>query len=207
MNLTPFAWPTTLTSNESAHSKLHDIYWQGNSWPKSIQTTSRNGGHMFRNQLQIIQSIFQPIKFKYFSKEKTIPINWPAGYVILFVTTDHTRLGFFGCQPDEPLASLVTTNRIINVYGFIVVIMLLMYSVLHCLYFVGNKIITTTRMERMKITYSCTRFGVPLKVSSGMSIMPLEFRCLKTEGYSHQGYRLDKCKIYNNRSVAICIIT
>ena len=26
---------------------------------------------------------------------------------------------FFGCQPDEPLASLVTTNRIINVYGFL----------------------------------------------------------------------------------------
>ena len=23
----------------------------------------------------------------------------------------------FGCQPDEPMASLVTTNRIINVYG------------------------------------------------------------------------------------------
>ena len=46
------------------------------------------------------------------------------------------------------LWSLVTTNRIINVYGFIVVIMLLMYSVvvimllmysvLHCLYSVGN---------------------------------------------------------------------
>ena len=34
---------------------------------------------------------------------------------------------YIGCQPDEPLASLVTTNRIINVYGFIVVIMLLMY--------------------------------------------------------------------------------
>ena len=39
-------------------------------------------------------------------------------------------------QPDEPLASLVTTNSIINVYGFIVVEMLLMYSVLHCLYYV-----------------------------------------------------------------------
>ena len=49
----------------------------------------------------------------------------------------------FGCQPDEPLASLVTTNRIINVYGFIVVMMLLIYFVLHCLYSVGNKITTT----------------------------------------------------------------
>ena len=50
---------------------------------------------------------------------------------------------YFGCQPDEPLASLVTTNRIINVYVFLVVIMLLMYSVLHCLYSVGNKTTTT----------------------------------------------------------------
>ena len=48
-----------------------------------------------------------------------------------------------GCQSDEPLVSLVTTNRIINVYGFIIVIMLLMYSVLHCLYSVGNKITAT----------------------------------------------------------------
>ena len=40
---------------------------------------------------------------------------------------------FIGCQPDEPLASLVTTNRNINIYCFLVVIMLLMYSALHCL--------------------------------------------------------------------------
>ena len=50
----------------------------------------------------------------------------------------------FGCHPDGPLASLVTTNRITNVYGFIVAIMLLMYSVLHYLYSVGNKITTIT---------------------------------------------------------------
>ena len=49
-----------------------------------------------------------------------------------------------GCRTDEPLASLVTTNRIINVYGFLVVIMLLMYSVYHCLYCDGSKITTTT---------------------------------------------------------------
>ena len=55
-----------------------------------------------------------------------------------------TRLHDSGCQPDEPLASLVTTNRIINVYGFLVVIMVLVYSVLHYLYSVGNKITTTT---------------------------------------------------------------
>ena len=49
-----------------------------------------------------------------------------------------------GCQPDEPVASLVTINRIINVYGVLVVIMLLMYSVLHYLYSVGNQITNTT---------------------------------------------------------------
>ena len=68
------------------------------------------------------------------------------------------RISVDGCQPDEPLSSLVTTNRIINVYVFIVVIVtdlhtwmevcvivLLMYSVLRCLYSVGNNITTTTR--------------------------------------------------------------
>ena len=49
-----------------------------------------------------------------------------------------------GCQLDEPLASLVTTNRIINVYGCLVVIMLFTDSVLHFLYSVGNKITPTT---------------------------------------------------------------
>ena len=58
------------------------------------------------------------------------------------------------CQPNEPLASLVTTNRIINVYGFIVVIMLLMYSVLHCMYSVGNKITISTYSVGNKITTS-----------------------------------------------------
>ena len=45
-----------------------------------------------------------------------------------------------GCQPDEPLASVVTTNRIFNVHIFLVVTMFLLYSFLHCLYSVGNKI-------------------------------------------------------------------
>ena len=54
------------------------------------------------------------------------------------------RITIFGCQPDEPLASLVTTNRITNDYGFIVCILLFMYSVLHCLYSVGNNFATTT---------------------------------------------------------------
>ena len=46
-----------------------------------------------------------------------------------------------GCQPDEPLVSLMATTRIINVYGFLVVIMLLMFSVIHFLYSVGKKIL------------------------------------------------------------------
>ena len=36
-------------------------------------------------------------------------------------------------------------------YGFLVVIMLLMYSVLHCLYSVGNKITTTTRLPEFNV--------------------------------------------------------
>ena len=54
---------------------------------------------------------------------------------------------FIGCQSDDPLASLVTTNRIINVYGFLVVVMLPIYSVLIVLYFVGVKITATTTAE------------------------------------------------------------
>ena len=38
----PFSWHTTLTSNESAHSKLHEMYSQGNSSPKTVQYTTRN---------------------------------------------------------------------------------------------------------------------------------------------------------------------
>ena len=47
------------------------------------------------------------------------------------------------CQPDESLTSLVTTNKIINVYDFLVVIMLLMYSAPHCLHSVGKNTTTT----------------------------------------------------------------
>ena len=50
----------------------------------------------------------------------------------------------FGCQPDEHLASLMTTNRIISVYCFLGVILFLMYVDLHCLYSIGNIISTTT---------------------------------------------------------------
>ena len=62
-------------------------------------------------------------------------------YILLYCFTG-TGNHMLGCQPDEPLASLVTTNRIINVYGFLLM-MLLMYAVLHCLHSVGNKITTT----------------------------------------------------------------
>ena len=66
----PFSWPTTLTSNKSAHSKLHEMYSQGNILPKSTQTTSWNWYHMFRNQLQPIPSILQSVKLKFLSKDK-----------------------------------------------------------------------------------------------------------------------------------------
>ena len=39
----------------------------------------------------------------------------------------------FGCSPDEPLASLVTTSRIINIYVFPVVSKLIIYSVFLCI--------------------------------------------------------------------------
>ena len=45
----PFSWPTTLASKKAAHLKLHEIYFRGNSLPKSIQVTSRNWSHLFRN--------------------------------------------------------------------------------------------------------------------------------------------------------------
>ena len=61
-----------------------------------------------------------------------------------------------GCQPNEPPATLVTTNRNINIYGFLVVIMLLMYSALHCLYSVGDRI-TTTIMWRGSLVRSQPR--------------------------------------------------
>ena len=51
----------------------------------------------------------------------------------------------YGCQPDEPQASLATTDRRrINVYIVLLFVLLFMYAVLHCLYSVGNKIASTT---------------------------------------------------------------
>ena len=80
-------WLNTLTSNtsnESAHWKLHEIYLMGNSLLN--QATSRNWGHMFGNQLQSIQSIFQSVKLKMSLQIiiiKNIPMNWPAVYVAI----------------------------------------------------------------------------------------------------------------------------
>ena len=48
------------------------------------------------------------------------------------------------CQPDEPQASLATTNRCNDVYVVLFFILLFMYAVIQCLYSVGNKITTTT---------------------------------------------------------------
>ena len=53
----------------------------------------------------------------------------------------------YGCQPDEPQASLATTNRCNHVYVVLFFILLFMYAVIHCLYSVGNKITTTTKFH------------------------------------------------------------
>ena len=50
----------------------------------------------------------------------------------------------YGCHPDEPQASLATTNRCNHVYVILFFILLFMYAVIHCLYSVGNQITTTT---------------------------------------------------------------
>ena len=66
----------------------------------------------------------------------------------------------FGCQPDEPLVSLVTTNRIINVYGF-QLIHCYPCMLSHCLYYFGNKI-TTTATTSTTNTMSWCRHGMRL---------------------------------------------
>ena len=66
----PFSWPTTLTFNKSAHSKLHEMYSQGFFLLKSIQPTSRNWDHIFRYKQQPLQSILQSVKFESFSEDK-----------------------------------------------------------------------------------------------------------------------------------------
>ena len=66
----------------------------------------------------------------------------------------------FGCQPVDPPASLVIINRIIYVYGFLVVMMLLLYSILHCLYSVGIKITTTTTSETESTTHKGSVMGI-----------------------------------------------
>ena len=57
-----------------------------------------------------------------------------------------------GCQPDEPQASLATTNRCNHVHVVLDVVLLFMYAVLYCLYSVTveNKI-TTTRLFNSRV--------------------------------------------------------
>ena len=78
-------------------------------------------------------------------------------YCLMWTNSWWLDVTHFGRQPDEPLAYLVTTNRIINAYGFLVVMMLLMYSVLHCLYSVGTQITTTTSMTLCKTAVTPVR--------------------------------------------------
>ena len=72
-----------------------------------------------------------------------------------------------GCQHHGPLASLVTTNRITNVYDALVAIMLLMYFILHCLYSVGNKITTATATATTHTTIS--KLALPRGTSTFLS--------------------------------------
>ena len=55
----------------------------------------------------------------------------------------HTKK-HYGYQPDEPNASLATTNRCNQVYVVLVFVLLFMYAVQLCLYSIGNEITTTT---------------------------------------------------------------
>ena len=75
----------------------------------------------------------------------------------------------FGCQPGELLASLVTTFRITNVHGSLVVTMLLIYSVLHYLYSIGNKITTITATTTTTITTTIT-ITITITISISMSM-------------------------------------
>ena len=54
------------------------------------------------------------------------------------------RTWICGCQPNEPQASLTTTNICNHVYVVLFLYCYFMYAVIHCLYSVGNKITTTT---------------------------------------------------------------
>ena len=59
----------------------------------------------------------------------------------------------YGCQPDEPQASLTNTNRCNHVYVVLFIILLFMYAVIHCLYFVGNKLTTSTTLLAKRVTF------------------------------------------------------
>ena len=93
-HIRPLSWPSSLTFNKSAHSKLHEMCSQGNSLLKSIQTTSRNWGHMFRNQLQPIQAICQSVELK--SLQRIKYFNELAGSVYALMPTSLHSFTTFG---------------------------------------------------------------------------------------------------------------
>ena len=66
----------------------------------------------------------------------------------------------YGCQPDEPQASLATTNRCNHVYVVLFLILLFMYAVIHCLYSVGIKITTTTYVKYWWIVITVFSDGI-----------------------------------------------
>ena len=68
---------------------------------------------------------------KYDISLRTVLSNFTLPYEVLICNPAHKYNLSFGCQPDEPLASLVTTNRIINVYVSLMFILLPLYTVFH----------------------------------------------------------------------------
>ena len=149
-----------------------DIPWArtdlGHSW------CGIKGARLWNNHLQTTSQLLYKKSFhKQFSKFLTRKYNWfkitfvshifdsklhqSEFYVyenyVVYLHVYHVRScsptptykqPLYGCQPDEPQASLATTNRCNHVYVVLFFILLFMYAVIHCLYSVGNKITTTT---------------------------------------------------------------
>ena len=78
-HICPFRWPITLTSNESAHSKLHEMYRRAIPYRNPSRPLPETG-------LYVLKSItanpihFVVIKTKISLQRQNIPRNWPAMY-------------------------------------------------------------------------------------------------------------------------------
>ena len=110
----------------------------------------------------------------------------------------------FGCQPDEPLTSLVTNNRIINVYGFIVVIILLMFSALHCLYSLGKKITTICMCQWCLICTNSLNFTLYMSTM----LQPTYYKFIQSHiQWGYTNIMVSQIKSYLNISSQLQILT